>query len=464
MKERNEKTIAAISTGLTPSGISIVRMSGPDALEIARRVFRGKGDLSGMKSHTIRHGFLEDQGKVVDEVLLSYMKAPHSYTGEDVVEINCHGGVYVTKRALELVLRNGATIASPGEFTKRAFLNGKMDLNMAEAVADVIRSENDLALRSSVSVLRGSLSREVKALRSALLDEIAFLEAAMDDPEHYDPDERKEEISDVLCKTGDAIDRLIASSSQGKLAGEGVRTVISGLPNAGKSSLFNLLSGDDLAIVTEIPGTTRDVLEEKIAFGPVSLILMDTAGLRSTDEPIEKIGVTKAIDAAKNATLLLYVVDAAQGIGEEDRKNLRAASPRDKILILNKCDAISAEERKTLQAEADELGEAVFCFVFFSCREKEGLDDLRDAVQARFGSGALGNGTEEIIANERQIACLRAARESVSEARKALELSVGDEFTAAEMTNAYGSLGEIIGESVGEDVIDRVFEAFCMGK
>ncbi len=314
------KTIAAIATGMTGAGIGIVRISGDNAIAVADKIFEAKSGikLSDAKTHTIHYGHIVSDGQVVDEVLVSVMKGPHSYTGEDTAEINCHGGLFVVKKVLDAVLTHGAQLAEPGEFTKRAFLNGKIDLSKAEAVMDLIASNSDFALKNSLKSLGGNVSNEIKGLREKILYEIAFIESALDDPEHFDltgyPDDLKVKIQDIVTR----IDKLISNAGSGKILKDGVSTVIVGKPNAGKSSFLNLLLGEDKAIVTDTAGTTRDIIEESVRLDDIVLNIIDTAGIRDTDDEIEKIGVDKARKYAADADLVLYMVDSSIPLDEND--------------------------------------------------------------------------------------------------------------------------------------------------
>ena len=457
-----EKTIAAISTGLTPSGIIIVRMSGPEAISIADSVYRGRGKkrLVNQKTHTIHYGFIHDNGTDIDEVLVSVMKAPYTYTGEDIAEINCHGGIMVSRQVLELLLRRGAVLAEPGEFTKRAFLNGKMDLSKAEAVIDVIDAKNRYALKAGVSGLKGEVEKKVKALRDRILDEVSYIEAALDDPEHYDLTGFGEELKPRIEEIQKELQVLIRRSEYGSVLKEGIRTVIAGRPNAGKSSLLNLLSGYEKAIVTEIPGTTRDILEETIQLGPVSLNLMDTSGLRETDDRVEKIGVNKAKEALSDADLILYLVDAKEGMTEEDREVLNSLSEQPVILLKNKTDVEGTEEGPLLDgAFSGKIRE-----ISFSALTGKGLDELESLILSMFAESEILMNDEVVITNERQKACLIASERAAELVLEGIDLGQSEEFLTVDLMEMYAELGKIIGEEVGDDVINRVFEKFCMGK
>ncbi|MBP5225382.1 MAG: tRNA uridine-5-carboxymethylaminomethyl(34) synthesis GTPase MnmE [Lachnospiraceae bacterium] len=450
-----EKTIAAVSTGLTPSGILIIRMSGDDAVRIADRVFRGKKALSKVKSHTIHHGFIRDAEtrEDLDEVLVSVMRSPHTYTGEDTVEINCHGGLLVAKKVLDLLLKNGAEPAEPGEFTKRAFLNGRMDLSRAEAVIDVIEAQNDFAAKASVSQLKGAVSEKIRALREALLFRIAFIEAALDDPEHYELEGYGGELKETVEGVREEVRTLLKTADYGSILKAGIRTVIAGRPNAGKSSLLNALSGHEKAIVTEIAGTTRDVLEVPVQLKDVSLILMDTAGLRKTEDTVEKIGVGRAKEALDNTDLVLYLVDAAEGKTPEDEENLNAlyACGKKVLVLRNKTD---------LFAERDEDTDGLD----ISAKTGSGLDELSERIRSLFHEGKIVQNDEVVITSARHKALLAEAECALTHVLEGIADGVSEDLINIDLTDAYGALGRIVGEEVGEDVINAVFEKFCMGK
>ena len=456
-----ESTIAAISTGLTPSGIIIVRMSGPEAMEIAEKVYKGKGKkrLSKAKSHTIHYGFIYDGETVVDEVLVSVMRAPFTYTGEDIAEINCHGGILVARKVLEILIKNGAVLAEPGEFTKRAFLNGKIDLTKAEAVIDVIDAKNQYALKAGAMQLKGAVAEKIRDIREKLLDEMSYIEAALDDPEHYDLTGYGEELREKLIPVKEETEKLIRRSDYGSMLKEGIKTVIAGRPNAGKSSLLNLLSGYEKAIVTQVPGTTRDVLEENIQIGPVSLILMDTAGIRETEDIVEKIGVEKAKEALYDADLILYLGDAMEGLHEEDKEILDSLQGHQVILLKNKTDLPGIQEKPLLESPQEGIRE-----LSFSALTGEGLEALENLILTMFENSEITANDEVIITNERQKACLMEADQALSYVFEGIEEEQSEEFLAIDLMNAYAALGRILGEDVGDDVIDRVFEKFCMGK
>mgnify|MGYP001623795972 FL=1 len=456
-----EDTIAAIATAMAPSGIGIVRISGPEAVAVADRLYRGKKKekkLADMKSHTIHYGWIVEKEQVLDEVLVMLMRGPHSYTGEDTVEIDCHGGVLAVKRVLEAVLHAGARIADPGEFTKRAFLNGRIDLSQAEAVMDVISAKSEYALQSSVSQLQGSVRRAVKEIREKLLYEIAFIESALDDPEHISLDGYPEKLEGIVQEEKRKIEKLLKSADDGKMLQEGIKTVILGKPNAGKSSLLNLLVGEEKAIVTDIAGTTRDVLEEQISLGGISLRMLDTAGIRSTADRVEQIGVERAKEHAKNADLILYVVDASVPLDENDGQIMELLKGRKTILLLNKSDleTVISKEELTARIDAPVLN--------ISAREETGLAELEALIKEMFFQGEISFNDEVYITNMRQKRALEEALESLKLVENSIAMGMPEDFFSIDLMNAYERLGSIIGEAVGEDLVNEIFSKFCTGK
>lgn len=456
-----EDTIAAIATAMAPSGIGIVRISGPEAVAVADRLYRGKKKekkLADMKSHTIHYGWIVEKEQVLDEVLVMLMREPHSYTGEDTVEIDCHGGVLAVKRVLEAVLHAGARIADPGEFTKRAFLNGRIDLSQAEAVMDVISAKSEYALQSSVSQLQGSVRRAVKEIREKLLYEIAFIESALDDPEHISLDGYPEKLEGIVQEEKRQIEKLLKSADDGKMLQEGIKTVILGKPNAGKSSLLNLLVGEEKAIVTDIAGTTRDVLEEQISLGGISLRMLDTAGIRSTADKVEQIGVERAKEHAKNADLILYVVDASVPLDENDGQIMELLKDRKTILLLNKSDleTVISKEELTARIDAPVLN--------ISAREETGLAELEALIKEMFFQGEISFNDEVYITNMRQKRALEEALESLKLVENSIAMGMPEDFFSIDLMNAYERLGSIIGEAVGEDLVNEIFSKFCTGK
>lgn len=456
-----EDTIAAIATAMAPSGIGIVRISGPEAVAVADRLYRGKKKekkLADMKSHTIHYGWIVEKEQILDEVLVMLMRGPHSYTGEDTVEIDCHGGVLAVKRVLEAVLHAGARIADPGEFTKRAFLNGRIDLSQAEAVMDVISAKSEYALQSSVSQLQGSVRRAVKEIREKLLYEIAFIESALDDPEHISLDGYPEKLEGIVQEEKRKIEKLLKSADDGKMLQEGIKTVILGKPNAGKSSLLNLLVGEEKAIVTDIAGTTRDVLEEQISLGGISLRMLDTAGIRSTADRVEQIGVERAKEHAKNADLILYVVDASVPLDENDGQIMELLKGRKTILLLNKSDleTVISKEELTARIDAPVLN--------ISAREETGLAELEALIKEMFFQGEISFNDEVYITNMRQKRALEEALESLKLVENSIAMGMPEDFFSIDLMNAYERLGSIIGEAVGEDLVNEIFSKFCTGK
>ena len=472
-------TIAAISTGMTNSGIGIVRISGEEAFAIIDRIYKGKEQLSQAESHTIHYGFIKDREETIDEVLVSVMRAPRTFTGEDtveinchggtfvvrkvleMVEINCHGGVYITNKVVDLCLHHGARLAEPGEFTKRAFLNGKMDLSQAEAVIDVITSQNEYALRSSMSQLKGSVKRKIEEMRKEILYHTAFIETALDDPEHISVDGYGETLQTVTEGILIELEDLIWSSDDGRILKEGIQTVIVGKPNAGKSSLLNVLSGRERAIVTDIEGTTRDVLEEQIHLQGLSLNIIDTAGIRDTEDVIEKMGVEKAKEYAKSADLVIYVVDASRSLDENDQKILNLVLDKKAIILLNKTDLETVVSKEML---AEQLLGREIPMIEISAKEELGIQELEKTLEKMFLKGSLSFNDEIYITNIRQKAALQSAKESLHKVIESIENEMPEDFYSIDLMDAYESLGSITGETIGEDLVNEIFSKFCMGK
>lgn len=456
-----DKTIAAISTAMSASGIGIVRISGDEAMEVISRIYRSKNgnkDIKKAKSHTIHYGFIYDGEEVVDEVLVMIMKGPRTYTGEDTVEIDCHGGVYAMKRVLETVLKNGAEIAEPGEFTKRAFLNGRLDLSQAEAVMDVIQAKNSMALKSSVEQLKGSVLRAVKEIRSKLIYHIAYIESALDDPEHISLDGYPQELLEVVEKESKEISELLKTADDGRMIQEGIKTVILGKPNAGKSSLLNYLVGEDRAIVTEIAGTTRDILEEYISLNGITLRVIDTAGIRDTEDVVEKIGVGKARQMAEDADLILYVVDSSMPLDKNDQEIMELLKGRKSITIYNKTDLTPVVDIEFLKEKTASP------VIPISAVEETGISQLEDEIRRMFFQGELSFNDEVYITNARHKAALEEALESLKLVKNSIEMGMAEDFFSIDLMNAYESLGRIVGESVGEDLVNEIFSKFCVGK
>lgn len=457
----NTDTIAAIATAMGNSGIGIVRISGDEAVEIADRIFKlkgGKEKLADQKSHTIHYGFVCDGEEVIDEVLVMLMKGPRSFTAEDTVEIDCHGGMLVTRRILEAVLKAGARLADPGEFTKRAFLNGRIDLSQAEAVIDVINAKNEYALKSSVGQLRGSVSKRIKDLREKIIFEIAFIESALDDPEHISLDGYGEKLMNIVEDMSLELCKLIKSSSNGRVVSEGVKTVILGKPNAGKSSLMNVLVGEDRAIVTDIAGTTRDILEEHIYLQGISLNVVDTAGIRDTDDVVEKIGVTRAMSAAEDADLIIYVVDGSRALDENDYQIMEFIKDRKAVVLLNKSDL---EQVVSIDEIMEKSGHAV---IAISAKKESGIDKLEEEIKSLFYEGEIDFNDQVMITNVRHAQALREAYDSILMVKRSIEDEMPEDFYSIDLMNAYEKLGLIIGESVEDDLVNEIFSKFCMGK
>ncbi len=457
-----QDTIAAISTAVSESGISIIRISGEDALAVADRVYRsknGKTVLSEVPTHTIHYGYICDGDQIIDEVLVMVMRGPRTFTAEDTVEIDCHGGVYAAKRVLETVIHAGARPAEPGEFTKRAFLNGRIDLSQAEAVIDVIQAKNEYALRSSISQLRGSLLEVIRALRGEILLETARIEAALDDPEHYSLDGYSQDLDAKNKDWMSRLSRLIDTADSGRIIREGIGTAIVGKPNAGKSSVMNLLTGTDRAIVTDIAGTTRDVLTETITLGSVTLNIMDTAGIRDTGDTVERIGVERARRSAEEADLILYVVDSSIPMDENDESILSLIRGRKAIVLLNKSDLPSVTREEDIRAKIGDL-----TLIAMSAKKGSGLSELEEQVRTMFYSGEISFNDQVYITNTRQKHNLETALASLRMVAQGIADYMSEDFLSIDLTDACDALGEITGESIREDLANEIFSKFCMGK
>ena len=461
----NQDTIEAISTGMTNSGIGFVRISGSEALEIADRLYIGKDTITDVPTHTIHYGHVMDGDETVDEVLVMVMRGPRTFTGEDTVEINCHGGTYVVSRVLETVLKAGARPAEPGEFTKRAFLNGKMDLSQAEAVIDVITSENEYSLQSSISQLKGSVKNRIKEIREKIIYHTAFIETALDDPEHISVDGYGEVLKEAAEEVIDQLKELIDSSDDGRIMKEGIQTVILGKPNAGKSSLLNILAGHDRAIVTDIEGTTRDVLEEQIRLQGLTLNIIDTAGIRQTDDIVEKMGVDKAKEYAKEADLIIYVVDASRNLDENDEKIFDLIYDKRTVILLNKSDLDTVVTEEMIRERISQKGvQKQIPVIAISAKEEQGIKELENTVKAMFLKGDLSFNEEVYITYARQKNALVNARESMKKVIFSIDAGMPEDFYSIDLMDAYESLGNITGESIGEDLVNEIFSKFCMGK
>lgn len=482
-ENKNEDTIAAAATAMSEAGIGIIRISGPDAIRIGSLVFRSsamKDVLSDYAANTIHFGYIVDgdrgNERIIDEVMISVMKHPHSYTTEDTVEINAHGGTYVLQRILELVLSKGARLAEPGEFTKRAFLGGRIDLAKAEAVMDLISSQSEFARKTAVEQLEGSVSERIKSFRSQILYEIAFIESALDDPENFSTEGYPGRLDQKLESVIADMEKLISDSENSRILKDGIRTVIIGKPNAGKSSLLNYLTGTERAIVTDIAGTTRDTLEESVRLNGVLLNITDTAGIRDTDDTVEKIGVNRAKQAAENSDLLLLLIDTSDSLSEEDRDSIRLfceqiACGKKGIILLNKSDlekkADESQVRELVSrcmTEADDRQNNAVPYITISLRNGNGLSGLTDKIMELFHAGELTEKNEVHLTSLRHRQAVKDAADSLRLVRKSIAAGMSEDFYSIDLMNAYSSLGTIIGEQVDDDLVEEIFSRFCMGK
>ena len=455
------ETIAAIATALSNSGISIIRMSGPDSIAIADKIFTSKKNnkkVSEMKSHTIHYGYIMDKKDIVDEVLLVIMRAPNSYTKEDVIEIDCHGGVVVTKKILDIVLKNGAIAAQPGEFTKRAFLNGRIDLSQAEAVMDVINSKNEYALKSSINQLKGSVVNKISEIRNVIIKDVAFIEAALDDPEHMSIDGYTDTILINIEKCMKDIKKLIDSSDDGRIIKEGINTVIVGKPNAGKSSFLNALIGEDRAIVTDVAGTTRDVIKEEININGILLNIMDTAGIHDTDDYVEKIGIEKTMSCVDEADLVIYIVDGSTSLDENDFVILDNIKDKNALILLNKMDLDMITDSEEISKHTDKK------VINISAKKSEGINEFEECLKEMFFKGNIDFNDEVFITNARQKSALIDAYDSLIKVKESIDNNMPEDFLSIDMMGAYESLGMISGESLEDDLVNTIFKEFCMGK
>ncbi len=470
-------TIAAAATAMSNSGIGIIRISGDEAVEIADRIYCSKNNkkrLINVKSHTIHYGFIYDGGVMLDEVMVSVMRAPNTYTREDIVEINCHGGALVINKILDILVRNGCRIAEAGEFTKRAFLNGRIDLSEAEAVMDIIQSKNEFALKSSVRQLKGAVSDKISKLRSEILHEIAFIESALDDPEHISLDGFSAKLGEETDRICGDLEKLIGSADNGRVLKEGINTVIVGKPNVGKSSFLNLILGEDRAIVTNVAGTTRDVLEETVILNGISLNIVDTAGIRDTDDVIEKIGVDKARKYANDADLIVYIADASKSLDDDDDEIIGMICCKKIIVLLNKTDLEQAVSEKDIEEKfcgrADKMtymSENNFSAVRIiktSVKEKKGIEEFENAIKEMFFNGDIDLNDEVYITNQRHKEALIEALDSMRMVRKSIDDDMPEDFYSIDLMSAYAALGRIIGEEVGDDLVEEIFSKFCIGK
>ena len=463
-------TIAAIATGLAASGISVIRISGDEALDIIDRIYYKKQKhllddkkeenekISNRDSHTVNYGYIYDGDVLIDEVMVLLMKAPRSYTREDVVEIDCHGGVIVTKKILETVIKYGARPAEPGEFTKRAFLNGRIDLSQAEAVIDILNAKNEYALKNSLNQLKGNILEKIKEVRANIIRDVAFIEAALDDPEHISIDHFGDELYERCNSNLKDLNKLLENSDNGRLIHEGIKTVILGKPNAGKSSLLNNLLREERAIVTDIAGTTRDTLEETIYLNGLCLNIIDTAGIRNTEDVVEKIGVSKALETAKTADLIIYVVDASRELDENDYQIIEFIKDKKAIILLNKIDLNTVISKEQIEKMVDQA------VIEISAKENIGISELEEEIKNMFFEGKISFNDEIYITNVRHKTAIQEGIKSIEQVKSSIEDGMPEDFYSIDLMNAYEVLGEIIGESVGEDLVNTIFSEFCMGK
>ena len=466
----NDDTICAIATAMSDAGIGIIRVSGKNALSICDKIYvspKKEHTLLNHKPNTIKYGFIcNDNGEIVDEVMISFMKGPHSYTREDVIEINSHGGMLVMNEILSLLLSKGCRLAEPGEFTKRAFLSGRIDLTKAEAVMDIIGAQNKFALDSSRKQLQGSIYKEVKALREDILYQMAYIESAIDDPESYDLTGYSDKLKEKVTLMSEKIKNLLKTANEGKIRKDGIKTVIIGKPNAGKSSLLNALSGNERAIVTDIAGTTRDVIEETVRLDDIILNLIDTAGIRDTEDLIEKIGVDMAKEKVEEADLCLYIIDSTSEIDDEDKQISSLCADKKTIVILNKNDLTgNIKISKDILPMLFSGNESVdFPVITTSLLNGEGIEDLKRAITELFLGGEIAPKQEIYITNIRHKELLTKTVESLKLVVDSIEKDLSEDFYTVDLTNAYVFLGEIIGEEIGDDLAEEIFSKFCMGK
>ncbi len=460
-----DDTICAIATALSPSGLSVIRVSGKDSIGVVDKMFKSVKEgfcLENVDSHSIHYGYIVDNsGKTVDEVLVLVMRAPRSFTAEDTVEIDCHGGIFVTEYILNLCINNGARLADPGEFTKRAFVNGRIDLSAAEAVCDLINAKNDFAHDSAMDQVKGRLYDEISLLRDEIITDTAFIEAALDDPEHYSVDGFSEILGRNVDKWVDKVCSFVNKSRSGMLLKEGISTAIVGKPNVGKSSIFNLLCGRQRAIVTDIPGTTRDVLDTQVRMGQIILNITDTAGIRDADDEVEKIGVEKSREMIQKADLVLFVCDVSGKIDDADRDIFNKLHGVPVIVLANKCD--TGSNIYSLNELSNEFGEGV-PIILFSARTGSGLDELENKILKMFFEGNLNYNDEVTVTNIRQVNALKKCLESLGKVKESILMNMEEDFFTIDLMDAYNALGEITGETAGDDLIDNIFGKFCMGK
>lgn len=455
-----QDTIAAIATASAGGSVSIIRISGEEAISCADRIVLLKNkSLSDCKSHTLHYGYVVDEHKnEIDEVIVLLMRAPNSYTREDVVEIQCHGGAFICREILNLILKTGVRLSEPGEFTKRAFLNGRIDLSQAEAVMDLIEAKSRYARESSLSQLNGIIKDKIIYIRNIILNDVAFIEAALDDPEHISMDSFSDQFENDLKLCLSELKRMIDNYENGKWIQEGIRTVIVGKPNVGKSSLLNTILGIDRAIVTDVPGTTRDTLEEDVRLGDLLLHIIDTAGIHASDDPVEKIGIQRARENLFQADLCLLLLDGSNKMDEEDLKLLHEVSELQTIVLLNKNDLASETSVDDVRKYTDHK------IISFSTKTESGREELEKYIKQKFYLDQISFEEEIYITNERQKQAIIESYHSLNQVRDSMEMNMGEDFYTIDLMSAYESLGKMIGQSVDDDLIDTIFKKFCMGK
>ena len=475
-------TIAGIASGMG-GGIGIIRVSGEDCLEIVGKIFRNKkytdkylkdreqkniGEIEkeewdnkyfeNKETHTIHYGFIVDDDKIIDEVLIMLMKGPNSYTKEDVIEIDCHVGPYVVQKVLQTVIKNGARLSEPGEFTKRAFLNGRIDLSQAEAVMKVISSKSDFALNSAIKQLEGGVSKYLEEIRQEILHNLGFIEAALDDPEHYDLDGYGDELAKITSGEISKLEDIIEKFNDGRMKSEGINTVIVGKPNAGKSSLMNLLLDEERAIVTDIAGTTRDVLEEKVKLGDIILNLVDTAGIHDTDDIVESMGVSKAVDYIENADFIIYVVDSSVELDEADDRIIDILKNSNGVILMNKTDLDIKITKGQIKEKLD------WDCIEFSNETGHGLDELTEYITNSFLDGNVTYNDQVYLTSMRHKEAVESAIVSLKNVVDTINAGMPEDFYTIDMMDAYKKLGLINGETASEDLVNKIFKDFCMGK
>lgn len=457
----NTETIAAIATALSNSGIGIIRISGDKAFEIIDKIYKSKSGnkkISNQPSHTIHYGFIYDDEVMIDEVMVVKMDGPNTYTREDTIEIDCHGGIIVTQKILQTVIKYGARCATPGEFTKRAYLNGRIDLSQAEAVMDIINSKNNYALKASVAQLKGNVKEKIADVRNVIIHDIAFVEAALDDPEHIDIGDYKSTILKNANESIRILQKMYDSADNGRIIKEGIDTVIVGKPNAGKSSLLNALVGEERAIVTDIAGTTRDIINEVININGITLNVIDTAGIRDTEDTVEKIGINKAKEYANKADLVIFVVDGSTPLDENDFEIAEIIKDKKAIILLNKMDLEGVTSASDIEKISDKK------IIPVSAKNQSGISDFEECLKEMFYQNIIEYNDEVVITNERHKDGISRAMESLNLVIESIENGFSEDLYAVDMMDAYESLGQIIGESVEDDLVDTIFREFCMGK